>query len=230
MQITKQKIERKTLTWLLLPMLVLVLSGCQPVTVEEPLTGELAGGDGQSQMEFWHALAGRHVVSNDEGFHALLLFFDDEDVCENYEQRVEVLKERGALPGSFDQAGAEALDYGDLAVVLTKELKIKGGVTLGLFPYNARYASRELRYLGIYPPSTANQIISGGDFVAMIGVVEDYQRLHPSRPLSALRASEVESEIVDTDVIDGDQEQGEAVDDDTLETVDPETSEPDSTQ
>ena len=47
------------------------------------------------------------------------------------------------------------------------------------FPHclaRAGYATRELVYLELYPPSTPNQTFSGAEYVGIIGRIEDYQR------------------------------------------------------
>ena len=48
--------------------------------------------------------------------------------------------------------------------------------TVGAGP---RYATRELQYEGLYPPSSPNQTFSGAEFVGVIGRIEDYQRSQP---------------------------------------------------
>ena len=45
-----------------------------------------------------------------------------------------------------------------------------------LSPNCSRYATRELVYLELYPPSTPNQTFSGAEYVGIIGRIEDYQR------------------------------------------------------
>jgi hypothetical protein len=41
---------------------------------------------------------------------------------------------------------------------------------------NPRYATRELMYLDLYPPSSPQQTFSGTEFLGIIGRIEDYQR------------------------------------------------------
>lgn len=155
----------------------LLLSGCRTAQVGEPLTGRLAGNEPQEQMEFWFTLAERPVVSNDEAFHGLLLFLDGTDPAEDYEGRVAELKRRGMLPEKFDGKAEAGVRRGDLAVAILKVLEIRGGVILTLFGPSPRYATRELEYLNIYPQSSPNQTFTGGQFMALIGRLEDVERL-----------------------------------------------------
>ena len=110
---------------------------------------------------------------------------ENEDPVQTYEARVEVLKSRGMLPLNFDRPADDAVHRGNLAVAICRILEIKGGVVMRVFKPSRRYAVRELVYLGIYPLSSPYQTFSGGDFVALIGRMEDIQRVRgvPDPPL-----------------------------------------------
>src|SRR5687767_12943978 len=99
-----------------IPLLIIVLAvlaGCQTAKVAQPLTGNLAGNDPDSQMEFWHTLASRPVTSNDEAFHGLLLYLDGQDAAGSYAQRVELMRSRQMLPGDFAAPADAAVTRGD---------------------------------------------------------------------------------------------------------------------
>ena len=155
---------------------LLVLTGCQTARVERPLTLDHGGNDVGEQLEFWHALAERPVTSNDEAFHGLLLFLDEEDPATDYAGRVSALRSRGMLPAGFDKPAEQAVERGTLAVAVVKALKIDGGLMLHLFPRSPRYAVRELQFMELFPPSSPNQTFSGTEFLGIIGKLEDYQR------------------------------------------------------
>jgi hypothetical protein len=160
-----------------LPLVLLMAIGCQGTKVAQPLTPEMAGSSPEAQLEFWHALPERKAVSNDEAFHAMLLFVDGEDAAADYAGRVQLLKDRSMLPGGFAEGQADALRRGTLAVALTKALSIKGGLSMRLFGARSRYAVRELQYAGVFPPSSPHQTFSGPEFLGIMGRAEDYQRL-----------------------------------------------------
>jgi hypothetical protein len=159
---------------------VALLPGCKSAQVAEPLTAELAGNEPEAQMDFWHTLAQRPLTSNDEAFHGLILFLNREDPAESYDNRVAWLQEREMLPKHFQGQAHEAVRRGDLAVAIVHALAIKGGVVLHVLPRSTRYATRELMYLNLYPPSSPNQTFSGAEFVGIIGRMEDYQRVFPT--------------------------------------------------
>jgi len=127
-------------------------------------------------MEFWHQLADRPVTSNDDAFHGLLLYLDTSDPGTDYASRVQALKDRGLLPKNFNQPAEQAIERGTLAVMITKALGIKGGWAMRAFGPTPRYATRELVYLDLYPPSSPNQTFSGTEFLGIMGKFEDWQR------------------------------------------------------
>jgi hypothetical protein len=157
-------------------VLALAVAGCQTARVEQPLTHELGGNDPGQQLEFWHRLADRPVTSNDEAFHGLLLYLDGQDPATDYAGRVRAMKARRLLPGGFDQPAERAVDRGTLAVAIVRALDIKGGVTMRVLGATPRYATRELVFMELYPPSSPGQTFSGAEFLGIIGKLEDHQR------------------------------------------------------
>jgi hypothetical protein len=156
-------------------VLGLTLAGCAAHS-PHPLPTTLYSNDPDEQMEFWHTLPTRPIVDNDEAFHALLLFFDGNDPNENYAQRLEQMHNRKMVPGDFHAPADEAISRGVLAVALTRELKIRGGLTMMIIGPEQRYSTRELQYMNLYPPSSPQQTFSGQEFIGIISRVEDYQR------------------------------------------------------
>lgn len=154
--------------------LVAVAAGCQPTKVNTTLMPAYAGSEDDVQMEFWHRLAEKPMTSNNEAFHALLIFVDGEDSAERYYQRVDKLKRKGMLMKNFDGHANDAVSRGTMAVALLKALDLKGGVIISLFGPSPRYATRELRFRNIYPESSPNQTFSGGEFIGLIGRAQDW--------------------------------------------------------
>ncbi len=157
--------------------LVLLLTGCQAARLGTPVTEKAGGDDGASQIEFWHALENRPIASNDEAFHALLLFFDGKDASADYAGRVAAMKSRGLIGASFADPDDAAVRRGTLSVAMARGLKIEGGVLMRVTGSAPRYALRELQYLKLLPESSENQSFSGSDFVGVIGKLEDYEKV-----------------------------------------------------
>lgn len=174
-------------------VLFLALAGCQSAKVANPLTQQIAGNDPQSQLDFWHTLAGRAVTSNDEAFHALLLYTDGQDPAGSYEQRVETLKGRKMLPPGFNAPADHAVTRGDLAVAIARILEVRGGLMLRLAPRSPRYATREMVFIELYPPSAPHQTFSGTEFLGIMGRVEDFQRGDASAEPAVVLPSEIKS-------------------------------------
>lgn len=168
------------------------LVGCKSAQVAQPLTGKLAGSDPESQLEFWHTLAERPITSNDEAFHGILLFAEGKDDAKSYDERVEALRTRKMLPTGFKEPANQAISRGTLAVAITRAAQIKGGVMLHVMPNSPRYATRELMYMDLYPPSSPNQTFSGAEFLGIIGRIEDYQRGNPANVPAAVMPGQMQ--------------------------------------
>jgi len=156
----------------------MVCAGCQTAHVNSSLTAttRFSGNNADAQLNFWHELATRHLTSNDEALHGLLLYADGRDDANTYDKRVATLKSRGLLPASFSEPADDAIRRGDLAVAIVNLLEIKGGWVMHVFGAMPRYACRELVYADIYPPSSPQQTFSGAEFVGVIGKLDDYQQ------------------------------------------------------
>lgn len=172
-------------------LMTVLLAGCQTARVANPLTTELAGNDPQQQLDFWHTLATRPVTSNDEAFHGLLLYTDGQDPAQSYDERVTTLKQRKMLPADFDKSPELAVMRGDLAVAICRILEVRGGLMMRLTNNHPRYATRELQFLDVYPPSSPRQTFSGNEFLGIIGRVEDYQRGNSADVPAAVMPSEM---------------------------------------
>lgn len=158
--------------------IALSLAGC--ATVPRSVVDDQGADDQDTQISFWHTLAGKTVCSNNDAFHALLLDFDGTDPNPDYDSRVKALKARGLVLGWFNQPANQAVSRGVVAVALCKEANIGGGVTMHLIGPNERYCLRELVYMNLLPASSENQTFSGLEMVGVIGRFEDYERGNPA--------------------------------------------------
>jgi len=127
-----------------------------------------------SQMNFWHSLNDKKLISNDEAFHGMMLFYCQVDHANGYDDRVNRFKADGFLPDNFAGAANEAVTRGRLASILAQMLKVKGGVMMRLVGPTPRYALKELIALNIFPKSSAQQVLKGAQFIEIVGRAEDY--------------------------------------------------------
>jgi hypothetical protein len=159
---------------------IIVLAGCHSAHETSPLPANLYANDADAQLEFWHTVASRKLATNDEAFHGLLLYLDNQDPATSYAERVALLKKRRMLPTHFNGGPIDAVTRGTLSVPIVRALQVKGGLMMYLTGPNPRYATRELQYLGLYPPSSPNEVFSGTEFVGIIGKLDDYQHGVPA--------------------------------------------------
>lgn len=162
--------------------------------VAQPLTQSTGGSDADQQAEFWYELAERPLACNDEAFHALLLYLDNKDPAEDYAGRVAELRRRKMLPANFNRPGDEGVERGTFAVALVQAMRIKGGLMLTVLGPTPRYATKELEYQNIYPPSSPEQGFSGTELVGIIGRMEDYQRGNPENVPATVLPNEMAAE------------------------------------
>jgi hypothetical protein len=157
-------------------LLMLLIAGCASPHGGKVVAKEFSGSDPDAQMNFWHALTSEPIASNDQAFHAILLFADGKDDSRDYASRVAALQSRGMLSANFDKPADQGVTRGTLAVAIMKLLNDPGGVTTRVFGPSPRYSTRELMFLNVFPPSTPNQATSGNELLGIIGAVEDFQR------------------------------------------------------
>lgn len=166
---------------------LIALGGCQAKMVQQTAVSAHAGNSPDEQLEFWHSLNDLPMASNDDAFHAVLLYVDGTDASTDYAGRLAALKGRGMLPADFNEPANQSISRGTLAVALVKALQLRGGLMMHVLGPIPRYAVRELYFEGVYPLGSPNQTFSGAELVGVIGRVEDYQRGNPnSRPATQL--------------------------------------------
>ena len=169
---------------LALVLSILLLTGCQSARVPQPpLASSLApetANTPAAQLEFWHALSDRSLASNDDAFHALLLYFDGKDDAPDYAARVRTLKSRKWLTAAYNEPADAAATRGTVAAALVRGLKFKGGVTMQLLGPSPRYALRELQFRNLLPDSSPNQAFTGAELVGVIGKIEDLRTGNPA--------------------------------------------------
>src|SRR5215217_3644298 len=89
-------------------------TGCRTTNVADSALSRHPGNEPEAQLDYWHELATKRLVSNDEAFHGLLLYLDESDPSDSYAQRVATLKNRKLLHRDFNRPANEALERGTL--------------------------------------------------------------------------------------------------------------------
>jgi hypothetical protein len=156
-------------------LVLLALTGCQRSVSTGELPVTYAVDDVEAEMNFWHGLTDKPVTSNNEALHGLILLAEGSDPNQSYAERIQWLKQRNWIDGRFDRPAEEAVTRGTVARVLCHILDINGGLTMRVLGAHPRYATRELVYLDILPPSSDQQGLSGIQFVGLISRAEAFK-------------------------------------------------------
>lgn len=172
---------RRNLT-LLVSLTAICGAGCARTLVERPTPTSYDASITQERVGFWHALAGRSAITNDEGLHALLLFIEGEDPTTTYEERLAYTKSLGLIDDGFDEPASIAMQKGTLAQGLVRGLDIKGGVMLAATHQHPRYATKELQYLGIMGGGTELRVISGLELLGVMSNAQAWREINRPAP------------------------------------------------
>ncbi len=77
---------------------------------------------------------------------------------------------------SSDKQATDSVSLGEYSLMLMQLFEIPGGIMYSLFP-SARYASRELGFLGIIPQNAgAYRTLDGSEAVSILGQVLQHQK------------------------------------------------------
>jgi hypothetical protein len=150
------------------------MPGCARTRIAHPFDTNARPGALESEMAFWGEIADRPAISNDEALHGLFLFADGADLARSWEERLEQARQRNWVADSFHEDPDLAVQRGVLARAVAVICRIKGGVMMRLLGPTGRYAQRELVWEGIIAGGTANQTITGLEFVGVISKAQDY--------------------------------------------------------
>ncbi len=151
-------------------------SGCARTTIDHSIPTDYPRTDDTAALDFWHDLSQRAAITNDEGLHGVLVLMAGNDPTTSYEGRLDLLREEGWIPQSFNEAPNLAMQRGTLSKAIVEALGIEGGVMYSVTGAR-RYADRELVALNVMPPGTELQAISGADFLGIITRAQGYAML-----------------------------------------------------
>ncbi len=150
------------------------ITGCERTKSQSHLETNYAEDDITGELDFWHGLSERRVLSNNEMAHGLIEMANRTDPNETYPQRITWLKGHGYLDQGFSAPAHASAERGTVAQILCRILDIEGGLTMRLIGAHPRYAVRELAYLQIMQQSSPQQGLSGIEFVGIINRAEAY--------------------------------------------------------
>jgi hypothetical protein len=147
------------------------LPGCARTVLESSVVDATPADE--AELDFWEGVEGQRIVTVNDALHALFLLADGGDSFVTYEQRLAEAKRRRWLPAGAEPAANESATVGLVAMAACQILDVKGGLTMRLTGPSPRYCTRELVFLGILPPRTEHQSLSGLELMDVVGRVED---------------------------------------------------------
>ncbi len=164
--------------------LTLLLAGCavtrpQPKIDPAPL----------DRISFWSWLANQPLVGAAEGYRAMLLVATGEDPGSDFGALQAAVFERDIARPEWNLGPDTAIDAGTAAYMAVQVAKIEGGINLNLWGRtlhlgDRRYALREVAYLdGPVGGRTPGEVITGGQFVALLTWVDELRDVEQAPPL-----------------------------------------------
>jgi hypothetical protein len=147
------------------------LAGCARTVLESSVVDAVPAD--AAELDFWEGVEAQRIVTANDALHALFLLADGSDSFATYDERLAEAKRRKWLPAGWDPAANESATVGLVAMAACQILDVKGGLTMRVLGPSPRYCTRELVFLGILPPRTEHQSLSGLELMDVVGRLED---------------------------------------------------------
>lgn len=116
---------------------------------------------------YLNEVVGQKAVTVADGFELILILMQLEDRYPDFETQKNYLLQENIIKPSWDQK-EEPLRYGALAYMLTKMLRLKGGLKARIFGISERFAMEELSHQGILREGHKQDLITGQELVIIM--------------------------------------------------------------
>jgi hypothetical protein len=124
--------------------------------------------------EYFKRLINQSRARKVDGVYTVIVLLGKEKQFTSFPAEVEFLKENGYLPKGAAWDLNDSLTKGELAFMLYKALKIKGGVHLRVFGASQRYALSELVFMGIMVRGHQDDVVTGRELAYSFIESADY--------------------------------------------------------
>jgi len=142
------------------------------------LSSSLQAGDNELIRE----LNKKPVATVEDGMRMILWLTEGAGADEPFEEVADRLQKAKLIKKSWAKKPDASLRKGQLAYMVVRVCKIRGGLNMMLFGRNERYALRECIFLGLLQRGTAGQYVSGLALLGTIGRAEVFVERHPPGP------------------------------------------------
>ena len=143
--------------------------------------------------QYLQEVVGRQAISFGDTLKTVMILVRLDEKLPDFVSQKKFLNERGLLPkGLLEKPATAVIRRGELAYVLFKVLKLKGGIKARLFGTYERFAMEELIYQGIMRPGHRRDLVTGQELLVMMDAAGQY--MLKVRQRAAKKASRVVKE------------------------------------
>ena len=131
---------------------------------------------GEDSAGFLDRVSSMHEVSENDAMRGILMLIAGDDTAESFQQRVQMLQERGIAPKSWDYVSDRGITRGKYAFMIYQAAKFKGGIILSVTGPSRRYCLRELQFKKVMCSGPMLTEITGMEYVAVLGRADAFVR------------------------------------------------------
>ncbi len=121
-------------------------------------------------------LSSQDTVSENDAMRGILLLLDEKDDAKSFEERTQLLLERGIVSGSWSFQKDRPLTRGKFAYMIFQAIKLPGGIILTVSGPSQRYCLRELEYRQFMSQGFILAPVTGLEYVGVLTRADTYRR------------------------------------------------------
>ncbi len=164
----------RTFTFLL-SITVVAMASCQAVNDSPRVLGGDVGLSAVDSAAYLDGISSLPTVSEAEAFKGILLVLTKPHKA-TFAQAVAALQERKIVGANWDFQADRAITKGRIAYMTYQACGLKGGLTLQLTGPSQRYCLKELQYRGLISPGVTYNAITGMEYVAVLGRIDEFRQ------------------------------------------------------
>ncbi|MFH1800083.1 MAG: hypothetical protein ABH891_04455 [Candidatus Omnitrophota bacterium] len=125
--------------------------------------------------EYLNSVVGEKAVKFSDGFEMIMTLMQIEDQYPDFPSQREFLQKTKIIPPEWEsRKPGDALRRGELAYMLVKMLRLKGGLKARLLRMNQRFAMEELIYEGIMRAGHGRDLVTGQELVFVMTATANF--------------------------------------------------------
>ncbi|MDY7011399.1 MAG: hypothetical protein SVV80_11715 [Planctomycetota bacterium] len=160
---------------ILLSIAAAALASCQADNNAPQVLGGDARLSAVDSATYLDGISSLSTVSEAEALEGVLLVLAESDKA-TFAQAITALQERKIVPAKWGFQADRPITKGKVAYMTYQACRIKGGLTLQLTGPSQRYCLKELQYRGIMSPGVSYNAVSGMEFLAILGRIDEFRQ------------------------------------------------------